>query len=82
MTRIDISEVVHAIAAETETPAETVKEIYDRTQRQLSDGARVQDYVAVFTARRVREILRDQAAQQPASLPEESRVPAPQSATT
>jgi Protein of unknown function (DUF3562) len=58
MTQSDTSEIVQSIAQETDVPPETVARMYDETLREFSEGARVLDYVSLFTAKRVRANLR------------------------
>jgi hypothetical protein len=58
MTQSDTSEIVRSIAEEADVPPETVAKMYDETLREFSEGARVMDYVSLFTAKRVRANLR------------------------
>ncbi|MGF6775277.1 DUF3562 domain-containing protein [Paraburkholderia sp. GAS334] len=58
MAQPNVDEVVHAIAEETSTPAETVSKMYADTWAQYNDGARIHDFLPVLVARRVRENLR------------------------
>ncbi|MDE1180215.1 DUF3562 domain-containing protein [Paraburkholderia sp.] len=54
----NVDEVVNAIAAETDTPAETVSQLYADTIATMRTEARVFDYVPLLTAKKVRETLR------------------------
>jgi len=58
MAQFNAEDVVNAIAADTNTPAETVSKMYAETWAEYSDGARILDYLTVLVARRVRENLR------------------------
>jgi hypothetical protein len=58
MAQPNAEDVVKAIAAATNTPAETVSKIYAQTWAEYSDGARILDYLLVLVAKRVRENLR------------------------
>ena len=58
MAQLNAEDVVNAIAADTNTPAETVSKMYAETWAEYSDGARILDYLTVLVARRVRENLR------------------------
>lgn len=51
-------QIVHSIAAETNTPEETVARIYADTLNEYRAEARIQDYVSLFAARKVRAALR------------------------
>ena len=54
----NVDEVVKAIAAETNTPAETVSKIYADTLADYKADARILDYMSVLVAKKVRETLR------------------------
>lgn len=56
-----VEEVVQAIAAETNTPTETVSKIYADTLADFRADARVFDYVPLLVAKRVRDTLRQTA---------------------
>ena len=58
MAQPNVEDVVKAIAADTNTPAETVSKMYADTWAEYSDGARIMDYLTVLVAKRVRENLR------------------------
>jgi hypothetical protein len=58
MTQSDTSEIVRSIAQETDMPPETVAKMYEETLREFAEGARVMNYVPLFTAKRVRAALR------------------------
>ena len=58
MAQFNAEDVVNAIAADTNTPAETVSKMYAETWAEYSDGARILDYLTVLVAKRVRENLR------------------------
>ncbi|MGF6758900.1 DUF3562 domain-containing protein [Paraburkholderia sp. GAS334] len=58
MAQLNAEDVVNAIAADTNTPAETVSKMYAETWAEYSDGARILDYLTVLVAKRVRENLR------------------------
>ncbi|NPT58271.1 DUF3562 domain-containing protein [Paraburkholderia elongata] len=58
MAQPNVEDVVKAIAADTNTPAETVSKMYADTWAEYSDGARVLDYLTVLVTKRVRENLR------------------------
>ncbi|PLZ02973.1 hypothetical protein CY652_08655 [Burkholderia sp. WAC0059] len=58
MSQPDATQIVHDIAAETNTPEETVARIYADTLNSYRSDARILDYVPLFTARKVRETLR------------------------
>lgn len=51
-------ELVKVIAADTNTPIETVSRMFEETWAEFSEGARVMDYISVLVARRVRDNLR------------------------
>lgn len=55
----NVDEVVQAIAAETNTPTETVSKIYADTLADFRVEARVFDYLPLLVAKRVRDTLRD-----------------------
>ena len=54
----DSNEVVKAIAAETNTPAETVSKMYADTVANYRADGRIFDYIALLAAKKVRETLR------------------------
>lgn len=54
----NVDEVVQAIAAETNTPPETVSKIYADTLADFRVEARVFDYLPLLVAKRVRDKLR------------------------
>ena len=58
MAQPNVEDVVKAIAADTNTPAETVSKMYAETWAEYSDGARILDYLTVLVTKRVRENLR------------------------
>ena len=58
MAQPNTEDVVKAIAADTNTPTETVSKMFSDTWAEYSDGARIMDYMTVLVARRVRENLR------------------------
>ncbi|TCK96958.1 DUF3562 domain-containing protein [Paraburkholderia sp. BL9I2N2] len=58
MAQPNAEDVIKAIAADTNTPTETVSKLYEDTWAEYSDGARVMDYMTVLVAKRVRENLR------------------------
>jgi hypothetical protein len=51
------NEIVRMIAADTDTPEETVSRMFEETWAEYSEGARIMDYLSVLVARRVRENL-------------------------
>jgi hypothetical protein len=51
-------EVVKAIAAETNTPPETVSKLYSDTLAHYKTDGRILDYMPLLAAKRVRETLR------------------------
>jgi hypothetical protein len=55
----DTDEVVKAIAAETNTPAETVSKLYTDTLAEYKASGRILDYMPLLAAKKVRETLRD-----------------------
>jgi hypothetical protein len=59
----NVDEVVQAIAAETNTPTETVSKIYADTLADYRTDARVFDYMPLLVAKKVRDTLRDSANQ-------------------
>jgi hypothetical protein len=54
----NVDEVVQAIAAETNTPTETVSKIYADTLADYKADARIMDYMPLLVAKKVRETLR------------------------
>ncbi|SDE05704.1 DUF3562 domain-containing protein [Paraburkholderia lycopersici] len=61
MPKTDVDQIVHTIAEETNTPEETVARIYADTLDQYRAEARIQDYLPLFAARKVRATLRQSA---------------------
>ncbi|MGF6538416.1 DUF3562 domain-containing protein [Paraburkholderia youngii] len=51
------SEIVKMIAADTDTPAETVSRMFAETWAEYSEAAKIMDYLSVLVARRVRDNL-------------------------
>lgn len=51
-------EIIERLANETHRPRDEVEQAYVDTWRDLSDGARVQDYLPLFVAKRVAKALR------------------------
>ncbi|MGF6262763.1 hypothetical protein OKW49_003691 [Paraburkholderia youngii] len=51
------SEIVKMIAADTDTPAETVSRMFAETWAEYSEGAKIMDYLSVLVARRVPDNL-------------------------
>ncbi|MGF6920097.1 DUF3562 domain-containing protein [Paraburkholderia sp. 40] len=58
MVTRNVEDVIRQIAAATETPEETVSQMYAQTRIEYSEGARITDYLTVLVARRVRDDLR------------------------
>jgi hypothetical protein len=58
MAQPNVEDVVKAIVADTNTPAEIVSTMYAETWDEYSDGARIMDYMPALVAKRVRENLR------------------------
>jgi hypothetical protein len=56
MPNVD-SEIVKTIAADTDTPAETVSRMFAETWAEYSEDAKIMDYLSVLVARRVRDNL-------------------------
>ncbi|SDI63397.1 DUF3562 domain-containing protein [Paraburkholderia phenazinium] len=54
----NVDEVVRTIAAETNTPTETVSKIYADTLADYKTDARVFDYMPLLVAKKVRDTLR------------------------
>jgi murein L,D-transpeptidase YafK len=54
----DAEEVVKAIAAETNTPPETVSKLYSDTLARYQADGRILDYMPLLAAKSVREALR------------------------
>jgi hypothetical protein len=54
----NVDEVVKSIAAETNTPTETVSKIYADTLAAYKTDARVFDYMPLLVAKKVRDTLR------------------------
>jgi hypothetical protein len=59
MPQADVAQIVQTIATETDTPEETVARIYADTLDSYREGARIQDYLPLFVARKVRATLRE-----------------------
>ncbi len=62
MSQPELEQIVHAIAAETNTPEETVARLYADLLHDYRADARILDYVPLLVARRVRETLRQRPA--------------------
>ncbi|ADG19972.1 conserved hypothetical protein [Paraburkholderia atlantica] len=58
MVTRNVEEVIRQIAAATDTPEETVTQMYAQTWIEYSEGARITDYLTVLVARRVQDNLR------------------------
>ncbi|MGF6852223.1 DUF3562 domain-containing protein [Paraburkholderia sp. CI3] len=58
MVTRNVEDVIRQIAAATDTPEETVSQMYAQTWIEYSEGARITDYLTVQVARRVRDDLR------------------------
>lgn len=58
MRHADVAQIVHLIAVETNTPEETVARMYADTLDSYRAEARIQDYLPLFTERKVRAALR------------------------
>ncbi|HEY3599322.1 MAG TPA: DUF3562 domain-containing protein [Paraburkholderia sp.] len=58
MAQPNVDDVVNAIAADTNTPAEAVSKMYEDTWAEYSEGAKIMDYMPVLVAKRVRDALR------------------------
>lgn len=54
----NVDEVVKSIAEETNTPTETVSRMYADTLADFKVDARVQDFMPLLVAKRVRQTLR------------------------
>jgi len=52
---------IQALALETRLPVERVGTVYASELAQMTNGARVNDYLPILISRRVRVILREQA---------------------
>jgi hypothetical protein len=59
MTEADATQIVHTIAAETDTPEETVARLYADTFDSYRAEARIQDYLPLFVARKVKAELKN-----------------------
>jgi hypothetical protein len=59
MPQADVAQIVHTIAAETNTPEETVARMYADTFDSYRAEASIQDYIPLFAARKVRDTLRE-----------------------
>lgn len=55
----DVDQIVQSIAAETNTPAETVARMYADTLDHYRADARIEDYLPLFVERKVRAELRN-----------------------
>lgn len=62
MPQVDAEQIVHSIAEETHTPEETVARIYADVLAEYRIDARIQDYLPLFAARKVRATLRQNSA--------------------
>ena len=51
-------EAIESLIAETGLPADVVKDVYERELGTLKRGARVKDFLLLFTVRKAREALR------------------------
>jgi hypothetical protein len=49
---------VESLARETDTPVDTVQEIYEAEQAKLDRVAKIKTFIPVLTHRRVKELLR------------------------
>jgi len=58
MRHTDVDQIVQTIAAETNTPAETVARMYADTLDRYRADARIEDYLPLFAERKVRATLR------------------------
>jgi hypothetical protein len=58
MAQSNIDSDIKLIAADTDTPPETVSKMYKDTWAQFSEGAHVTDYIGIIVAKHVRAILR------------------------
>jgi hypothetical protein len=58
MAQMSIDEIVKSIASETNTPPEVVLKLCEAAWVELSDGARIMDFLTVLVIKRVREDLR------------------------
>jgi hypothetical protein len=59
MAKASFEDIVKSIADETDTPQETVHQIYAETWKEFSNDASITDYLPVLVSKRVRERLRD-----------------------
>ncbi|MFP6561600.1 DUF3562 domain-containing protein [Paraburkholderia sp. B3] len=59
MPQADATQIVHTIAAETNTPEETVARLYADTLDSYRAEASIQDYLPLFAERKVRAALRE-----------------------
>lgn len=59
MRYADVAQIVHNIAADTNTPEETVARLYADTLDGYSRDARIHDYLSLFAERKVRATLRE-----------------------
>jgi predicted transcriptional regulator len=50
--------IVREIAEETGTDEQTVSQLYSEAMHAYEEDARVHDYVSLFAAKRVKEVLR------------------------
>jgi len=49
---------IASLAQESQVPIDEVARLYEDQWAELEDGARIADFLAIFTARNVREMLR------------------------
>ena len=66
----DVDQWVYSIAVDTHTPQDTVSKMFEATLREITDGAKVLDYLCLLAAKRVRKDLRGK-------LPTTPRLPSP-----
>jgi hypothetical protein len=57
MRQTDVAQIVHTIAAETNTPEEIVARLYADTLDTYRADASIKDYLPLFTERKVRAAL-------------------------
>lgn len=53
-------EIITRLAAETQAPRDVVEREYLDSLHDLSDGARVRDYLTLFASKRVKRKIHDQ----------------------
>ena len=51
-------EAIASLVEETHLPADVVRSVYERELTQLKPGAKVKDFLLLFTVRKAREALR------------------------